>query len=135
MSCIAVHVHEVRKEVIRFDLAQPLHGKDGKTQAGRFINLDTGLEMKEIVFKRRGFYECSTYYAGVDIKNVCKTEFGLTKTIASCISKNLMRNDDEECHTVEKVFIKKESTVASFTNFNVTSRLDHYYCTYRFLDE
>lgn len=70
MSYIAVNVQEVRKEVIRIDLAQALHGKDGKTQTGNFINLDTGKQMKGVVFKRRGFYEIKLYACGEKIFNV-----------------------------------------------------------------
>lgn len=70
MSEVAVKIYETRKDIQRFKLTEPIHGKDGKRQQGKFIDLDTGKMVKELVYKRIGKYSICHTFLGKNVESV-----------------------------------------------------------------
>lgn len=63
MSCIAVNLHEVKKEV---KLVGPLRGENGSKQDAKFINADTGQPLTELRL-RSGLWKTTILKIGTDI--------------------------------------------------------------------
>lgn len=134
MSCIAVNIHEVKEKLIRLELVEPLHGKDGPVQQGKYRNVDTQEPMTDYHITERGFYEWVTFYKGRDILEVEKTanenSFRPSWTL---IKDEVEESNDNLYYSKTLVFYHDIGRVnlVPFEGFTPTSRLDYWYLSIR----
>lgn len=70
MSCIAVNLHEVKKDEIRFQLAEKLYGKNGAKQEGKWYDLISKKITTEFSLPSPGIYAVNIITTGKEISSV-----------------------------------------------------------------
>lgn len=134
MSCIAVNLHDVKKEIYRIDLKTPIHGKDGAKQMGQYIDSDTGLPVTEIVLKRRGLYKMERLWVGKDGGRINK-ESGFKQDDIISIHITQHERPDEMDYTKELFYCKQANTLwipAAFINVEPNDLVEHYHLVIQF---
>lgn len=129
MSCIAVHMHCIKDDVVvRLQLMEKLDGKNGKTQVGKWMDLDTKKLVTEYTVPGPGIFHEHVIMKGHKIKPI---GFGsasgmpgaIFTPIISCACTDMsswqhMQYAAVTCYTL---------AIPSLVNFGPDSILEHCY--------
>lgn len=136
MSKVAVEIYEAKREILRYDLLQPVEGKNGQEQKITSVNCDTKEIMKEIVLKRKGLYQLDTYISGTDIAHV---RLNWDPKNWRVVESGPIQNTNYVQYGRCRAFVSEDNVVipwnVSISGLERTTKIDHIYEVIRFLDE
>lgn len=131
MSCIAVNIHEVKDKTLRFKLAEPVDGKNGPIQVGKYVNVDTGEAVTSYKLTEVGFYEVKHVYQGANLASTRKTFTGSTGCIK--LKSETIQPNDTLLYADMLILVTEaiEIRIQPFEGLRPTSRIDYWYLSIR----
>lgn len=134
MSCIAVNIHEVKRETVKFELVAPLSGKDGKEQKGKFRDVFTGQEITSYTLPKAGFYECKSFYIGTNVNDI-----GFAGAWSAVLLKHNVFVNTSKCYYSEYLeYATADNLVRplrALINFQPSTVLQYYCACYRYVPD
>lgn len=136
MSCIAVHIHEVKEKTLRIELSEPLYGKDGDKQQGKYQNADTMEPVTKFAVAEKGFYEVIEVFGGKcvsPLEKICEGE-GVAGTLRWTLINAEKAVDNDSLYYSKTLYMVRttgDAFLCPFIGFTPASRLDYWYMSIR----
>jgi hypothetical protein len=137
MSEVAVKIYETKRNVQRFHLKESLHGKNGASQTGIWVNSDTNEPVNEYVYPLMGNYRMESTIVG---KHVGQVEGPFCEVDGEYCTKCLqdITKTDDVLQFDSYWFVSQAQLrvpINGLTGLAANTEILHYYLVLRFLDE